>query len=668
MLKFSSKSDVNAECKCIVRLLDDSEVIECDIQPRCKAQYLLDYVCQQLDVVEKDYFGLRYVDHHKQRKWFDFTKSVANQVRDAHNLVLCFRVKFYPPDPMRLQEATRYQLYLQLKRDLQHGRLYSPGPGHDLAFLAALCLQEELGDYDPERHLPGYVSEMNLVLNQSEKLENQVEEFHSGRVGALVGISASQAVNAFLKKAATLDTYGVDPHPVKDPRGARLYIGTNHSGVATFHNGRRTHHFRWIDISKLNYEGKMFIIHLIIMEDARTKKKHTVGFKCATSSACRHLWRYSVEQRIFFTFTSSAEIPAVVTGGSFFSRGSKVRYSGRVERELALEEVALLAAAAASQEHPTDPTDRRHRSASYASRRSTSEPISGDGFEYGDDEEETDDLSFDRHRSTERTTPNGSRRRNHNDEPLPRQRHRQHDQDVLEGHDSYEASSCGSGASQDDRSDVASWVALDLRGLPRHHLQHQQPHHSNGYDTLTIDSDFYGYAGSTTGSTAADPNSWSLHPDHDHQWRERDHSGSRHSASPAHYSSSSSRYKDEPSDGWSDSVPRQRRRRELKLSEQVLRAAIPLLPPGGGSLIPASQSPSGPLQHVQHPCKMWTKRILLLGTSLFTAFSFMALTLILVYETDFHWAIHLRHWPEMVFIQRHLYIPFRNLFPLGSSS
>lgn len=74
---------------------------------------------------------------------------------------------------------------------------------------------EELGDYDPERHLPGYVSEMNLVLNQSEKLEAQVEEFHSGRVGALVGISSVQAVNAFLKKAATLDTYGVDPHPVK---------------------------------------------------------------------------------------------------------------------------------------------------------------------------------------------------------------------------------------------------------------------------------------------------------------------------------------------------------------------------------------------------------------------------------------------------------------------
>ena len=52
-----------------------------DLQPRYKAQYLLDYVCQQLDVVEKDYFGLRYVNHRKQRKWFDFTKSVANQMR-----------------------------------------------------------------------------------------------------------------------------------------------------------------------------------------------------------------------------------------------------------------------------------------------------------------------------------------------------------------------------------------------------------------------------------------------------------------------------------------------------------------------------------------------------------------------------------------------------------
>jgi hypothetical protein len=48
---------------------------------------------------------------------------------------------------------------------------------------------------------------------------------------------------------------------------------------------------------------------------------------------------------------------------------------------------------------------------------------------------------------------------------------------------------------------------------------------SNGYDTLTIDSDFYGYAISTTGSTAAFPsnNSWSLPSDTQdpHHWKRR---------------------------------------------------------------------------------------------------------------------------------------------------
>jgi len=65
--------------------------------------------------------------------------------------------------------------------------------------------------------------------------------------------------------------------------------------------------------------------------------------------------------------------------------------------------------------------------------------------------------------------------------------------------------------------------------------------------------------------------------------------------------------------------------------------------------------------------RLWTTWMLLIGTSLVTMFSLMVITLVLVYETDFHWAIHLRHWPEMVFIQRHLYLPFRSLFSLWNS-
>ena len=67
---------------------------------------------------------------------------------------------------------------------------------------------------------------------------------------------------------------------------------------------------------------------------------------------------------------------------------------------------------------------------------------------------------------------------------------------VPEGRDSYDASSCGSG-SQDDHSDVASWVALDLRLLSRRDRNSMNGDTStleNGYDDVAVDSDFYGYA------------------------------------------------------------------------------------------------------------------------------------------------------------------------------
>jgi hypothetical protein len=73
----------------------------------------------------------------------------------------------------------------------------------------------------------------------------------------------------------------------------------------------------------------MFIAHLRLNE-----KKHLIGFKCPNVAACHYLWRCAVEQRYFFTMKSSNDIPFETTGGGIFSRSCKVRYSGRVEREV----------------------------------------------------------------------------------------------------------------------------------------------------------------------------------------------------------------------------------------------------------------------------------------------------------------------------------------------
>lgn len=53
---------------------------------------------------------------------------------------------------------------------------------------------------------------------------------------------------------------------LQDHKGTQLYLGINHCGILTFQGSRKTNHFRWSEVQKINYEGKMFIVHLTINE------------------------------------------------------------------------------------------------------------------------------------------------------------------------------------------------------------------------------------------------------------------------------------------------------------------------------------------------------------------------------------------------------------------
>ncbi|XP_053405298.1 FERM domain-containing protein 5-like isoform X2 [Mercenaria mercenaria] len=338
--KSRSKGDLQQEFHTTVRFLDDSEPIQLPFTKETLGQFVLDKVCDTLNLVEKDYFGLRFVDAEKQRHWLDPTKTVYKQLKGVSPCVLCFRVKFYPEDPMKLhEEITRYYLFLQLRRDLHHGRLLcSP---QDANLLAAYIIQSEVGDYDPQDHPPGYVAEFKMLPGQNIQQEQQIHDLHK----TLVGQVPAEAEANFLKKAASLDTYGVDPHKVKDQKGNQMYLGVTHQGIMTFHGSRRTQIYKWSQIKKLAFEGKTFIAHVNMNEDkeqSHSKKKHQpIGYKCLTVAACKYLWRCAVEQQFFFTLQSSFHTPKVRSGGSLFSRGSKFRFSGRCQNEayLASEDI-----------------------------------------------------------------------------------------------------------------------------------------------------------------------------------------------------------------------------------------------------------------------------------------------------------------------------------------
>jgi hypothetical protein len=324
-----SKSDALTEYTSSIRFLDDTESIQLTFKKDTLGQWLFDRVCEKLNLIEKDYFGLRYVDADNQRHWLDPLKSVYKQLKGLSKMVLCFRVKFYPEDPMKLhEEITRYYLFLQLRRDLHHGRLLCP---HDDSIqLAAYIIQSEVGDYDLQDHPVGYISNFKMLPKQTPKHEEKIMEAHK----ALIGEVPSECEANFLKRAASMDTYGVDPHQVKDQKGEPLYLGVTHLGIMTFRGSRRTTLFKWSQIRRIAYEGKMFIINHTSSEELSLAAKHqAVGFKCQTAPAAKYLWRCAVEQQLFFTLSTSSAAPKIRSGGTLFSRGSKFRFSGRCQNE-----------------------------------------------------------------------------------------------------------------------------------------------------------------------------------------------------------------------------------------------------------------------------------------------------------------------------------------------
>uniref|UniRef100_A0AAQ5ZKF7 FERM domain-containing protein 3 n=1 Tax=Amphiprion ocellaris TaxID=80972 RepID=A0AAQ5ZKF7_AMPOC len=325
MLRFRSPSirSLDQEILCTIRLLDDSE-ISCSIQRDTKGQFLLDHVCNHYNLLEKDYFGIRYVDPEKQRHWLEPNKPVVRQMKSQQPYTMCFRVKFYPHEPMKIkEELTRYLLYLQLKRDIYHGRLLCPFA--EAAYLGACIIQAELGDYDPEEHPSDYIRDFKLFPKQSLKLERKIMEIHKNE---LRGQCAALAELNMLQRAHSLETYGVDPHPCKDFTGSTAFLGFTATGFVVFQGNKRIHLLKWADVSKLKFEGKTFYVIGIQKE-----KKLVLTFHTSTPAACKHLWKCGVENQAFYKCAKSSQIKTVSSSNIFF-KGSRFRYSGRVAKEV----------------------------------------------------------------------------------------------------------------------------------------------------------------------------------------------------------------------------------------------------------------------------------------------------------------------------------------------
>ncbi|XP_075067146.1 FERM domain-containing protein 3 isoform X2 [Mixophyes fleayi] len=322
-LRTASMKSLNLEMKCTIRLLDDTEV-SCNIQKETKGQFLLDHICNHYSLMEKDYFGIRFVDPDKQRHWLDPNKPIAKQMKSHPPYTMCFRVKFYPHEPLKIkEELTRYLLYLQVKRDIFHGRLLCSFA--DAAFLGACIIQAEIGDYDPDEHPDNYICDFKIFPKQSQKLERKIVDIHRSEVR---GQSPAVAEFNLLLKAHSLETYGVDPHPCKDSTGTTTFLGYTAAGFVVFQGNKRIHLIRWPDICKMRFDGKTF--YVVVMQK---EKKIVLTYHTSTPAACKHLWKCGVENQAFYKYAKSSQVKTMTSSNIIF-KGSRYRYCGKVAKEV----------------------------------------------------------------------------------------------------------------------------------------------------------------------------------------------------------------------------------------------------------------------------------------------------------------------------------------------
>uniref|UniRef100_A0AAY4A0X0 FERM domain-containing protein n=1 Tax=Denticeps clupeoides TaxID=299321 RepID=A0AAY4A0X0_9TELE len=313
----TAKKPKNMQCK--VTLLDGSDY-SCVVEKRDKGHVLFEKVCEHLNLLEKDYFGITFRDIENQKNWLDPSKEMKKQIRGVawH---FSFNVKFYPPDPAQLSEdITRYYLCLQLRDDVVSGRLPCSFATHTL--LASYTVQSELGDYDLDEYGTDYVSEFRFAPNQTKEMEEKVIDLHKN----YKGMTPAEAELHFLENVKKLSMYGVDLHHAKDSEGVEIMLGVCSSGLLIYRDRLRINRFAWPKVLKISYKRNNFYIKIRPGEFEQFES--TIGFKLPNHRAAKRLWKVCVEHHTFFRLVSPETPPK-----KFLTLGSKFRYSGRTQAQ-----------------------------------------------------------------------------------------------------------------------------------------------------------------------------------------------------------------------------------------------------------------------------------------------------------------------------------------------
>ncbi|XP_063723188.1 band 4.1-like protein 4A isoform X2 [Symsagittifera roscoffensis] len=259
---------------------------------RSKGSDLIAHICSYLKICEYHYFGLLYKKPSGQLRWLNEEKTISRQFKSNRSVIdLFFQVKFHVPNPDRLEyEATRYQFFLQAKRDILNGVLMINNY-EVLAKLFALVLQSELGNYSPERDTENYSSQFNFIPLQSFEFEFRAQEIHK----TLKNISSGEAEWRFLREVKNLDFYGMKTHLAFGESDREFEIGISANGLYIFYEQSRRANHSWSRVTKVERSGHKVSFFTV----GRNPKPDCLQFKCSSKDAAKHLFDCANQHKKF---------------------------------------------------------------------------------------------------------------------------------------------------------------------------------------------------------------------------------------------------------------------------------------------------------------------------------------------------------------------------------
>ncbi|KAM6973397.1 tyrosine-protein phosphatase non-receptor type 21 isoform 2-T2 [Aplochiton taeniatus] len=302
-LKRTRRYTVSSKSCLVTRIqLLNGEFVEFTLSVESTGQECLEAVAQRLELREITFFSLWYYNKQNQQRWIDLEKPLKKQL-DKYGLepTVYFGVVFYIPSVTQLQqEITRYQYYLQLKKDVLEGRI--PCSIEQAIRLAGLAVQADFGDfnrYDSQDFLQkfvlfpiGWIQDERVLEEATQKVALLYQNYR--------GLPAPEAEMLYMQEVEKMEGYGQESYQAKDSQGTDILLGSCLDGIFVKHkNGRPPLVFRWNEMSNMTHNKSFFALEL-------ANKEESVQFQTEDMETSKYVCRMCLARHKFYKINKSS--------------------------------------------------------------------------------------------------------------------------------------------------------------------------------------------------------------------------------------------------------------------------------------------------------------------------------------------------------------------------